>query len=385
MRGMSLIEEYVDATRDLHIKLTEMPAPPFQEGRRAQLFMQVMQQYDLDSVWMDGVGNVLGLRKGTVGAKTVCLDAHLDTVFPEGTDVRVRMHGDTLYAPGIGDDTRGLAMLIAVLRVLNDADIHTSDNVLFVASVGEEGLGDLRGVKHIFSEGPQIDSWISIDGGGRASVVTQGLGSYRYRIIFKGSGGHSWGAFGLANPHHALGEAIHLFVQKANRFTTSGDRTSYNIGVISGGTSVNSIPFESSMEIDIRSVNPLRLDSLGGLLEESVYEALEIQNKMRRIGAPLTVEFVQIGNRPSGELPRALPLIQRALATTAYMGKRPVIRRGSTNANIPIAMGIPAVTIGRGGIGGNAHALNEWWLDRDAYKATQGAFLLLLAQSGISG
>ncbi len=291
----------------------------------------------------------------------------------------------SLMAPGIGDDTRGLAILLAVLKAMNDAEIQTIDDVLFVASVGEEGLGDLRGVKNIFSDaGPKVDSWISIDGGSIGRVNTQGLGSYRYRVKYIGPGGHSWGAFGMVNPHHALGAAISRFVERADVYTMTGPRTSYNVGIISGGTSVNSIPFESIMEIDMRSVDPTRLDTMEVLLKTSIQEALDAQNAKRRLGAALTVETIQIGNRPSGELDNTLPLIQRTMAATAYMGKRPKITRGSTNSNIPIAMGIPAVTIGRGGIGGNAHALDEWWLNKEGYKAIQLALLTLVSEAGLS-
>ncbi|MFT6807379.1 MAG: tripeptide aminopeptidase [Saprospiraceae bacterium] len=378
------IIELEEETESEHIQLNEVPAPPFKEMERALLFQEMINWVGVDSSWIDEVGNVIALRKGKSSARTVCLDAHLDTVFPEGTDVRVRIKGDTLMAPGIGDDTRGLAILLAVLKAMNDASIYTEDDVLFIASVGEEGLGDLRGVKHIFSEGPKVDSWISIDGGSIGRVNTQGLGSYRYRVKYIGPGGHSWGAFGLVNPHHALGDAIARFVERADEYTMTGPRTSYNVGIISGGTSVNSIPFESIMEIDMRSVDPTRLDTMEVLLKTSIQEALDVQNGKKRLGAPLTVETIQIGNRPSGELDNSLPLIQRTMAATAYMGKRPKITRGSTNSNIPIAMGIPAVTIGRGGIGGNAHALDEWWLNKEGYKAIQLAMLTLIAEAGFA-
>ncbi|MFT4566388.1 MAG: tripeptide aminopeptidase [Saprospiraceae bacterium] len=378
------IIELEEDTESEHIQLNEVPAPPFKEMERALLFQEMINWVGVDSSWIDEVGNVIALRKGKSSARTVCLDAHLDTVFPEGTDVRVRIKGDTLMAPGIGDDTRGLAILLAVLKAMNDASIYTEDDVLFIASVGEEGLGDLRGVKHIFSEGPKVDSWISIDGGSIGRVNTQGLGSYRYRVKYIGPGGHSWGAFGLVNPHHALGDAIARFVERADEYTMTGPRTSYNVGIISGGTSVNSIPFESIMEIDMRSVDPTRLDTMEVLLKTSIQEALDVQNGKKRLGAPLTVETIQIGNRPSGELDNSLPLIQRTMAATAYMGKRPKITRGSTNSNIPIAMGIPAVTIGRGGIGGNAHALDEWWLNKEGYKAIQLAMLTLIAEAGFA-
>ncbi len=383
-KAFQLIEAQNDQTLQDHITLTEIEAPPFKEEKRAAAFLKMMEAVGVDTIWIDEVGNVLALRKGTAGKKVVALDAHLDTVFPEGTDVKVKMRGDTLYAPGIADDTRGLAILIRVLSAMNEANVETKADILFVGSVGEEGLGDLRGVKHIFSDkGVKIDSWIAIDGGGIGRVNNQGLGSHRYKITYKGPGGHSWGAFGLANPHHALGSAIHYFTKAANKFTAYGPKTSYNVGVIEGGTSINSVPFESSMLVDMRSVSPVRLDSMDQILLTAVRQATDAQNSIRRLGEALTVDIEKIGDRPSGELSETLPLIQRAMACTAYFGKRPELTRGSTNSNIPIAMGIPAVTIGRGGVGRNAHSLGEWWLDKEGYKAAQMALLLLVSESGL--
>lgn len=370
-------------THDNLIELTEIAAPPFKEQKRAERFAEKIREIGLDSVWIDGEGNVLGLLKGLVGNKTVALDAHLDTVFPEGTDVTTRIINDTIYAPGIGDDTRGLSMVLTVLKTIKDKDIKTRDNILIVGTVGEEGLGDLRGVKYLFKNNvPKIDSWIAIDGGDIGRVNIKGLGSYRYRVTFNGPGGHSWGAFGLANPHHAMGSAIDNFIDAANEYTLEGPKTSYNIGVVNGGTSVNSIPFESIMEIDIRSIDPARLDVMEGLLNQAVSDALKKQNSIKREGASLTVNIDKIGNRPSGSLEPNLPLIQRAMAATAYFNETPSLTIGSTDSNIPISLGIPSVTIGRGGIGGNAHALNEWWYNKEGHKSIQLALLLLLSEAG---
>ncbi len=367
-----------------HIELTEIEAPPFKEARRAKVFADYFKTLGMDSVWIDTEGNVLGLLQGSEGNRTVALDAHLDTVFPEGTEVKVRIENDTLYAPGIGDDTRGLSMLLTLLETIKTEQIQPKDDLLFVGSVGEEGLGDLRGVKHLFrSGGPRIDAWIAIDGGAIGRVNNKGLGSYRYRITFSGPGGHSWGSFGLANPHHALGQAITNFVQTADAYTSKGPKTSYNVGVISGGTSINSIPFESVMEIDIRSVDPARLEVMESLLEDAVNQALLDQNQRKRRGPELTVKIDKIGNRPSGELSDQLPLVQRTLAATQAFGITPYLTRGSTNSNIPIAKGIPAVTIGRGGDGGNAHSLDEWWTNKEGHKAIQLALLILLMEAGM--
>lgn len=382
MAVMDFILEKDETTVNNTIELNEIPAPPFKEEVRAKHFAQMIENLGVDSVWIDAEGNVLGLRKGTKGDRTVVLDAHLDTVFPEGTDVTVTVSADTLFAPGIGDDTRGLAMVIAVLRAMNANEIETEADVLFIGTVGEEGLGDLRGVKYIFREGgPKIDSWISIDGGNLGRVNFKGLGSHRFRVVIRGPGGHSWGAFGLANPHHAIGAGIKYFVDAADKFTSYGPRTSYNVGRIGGGTSVNSIPFSSWMEIDIRSHSPVRLDSMDVILEKAMNKALEEQNAMRRRGRPLQLEIDFIGNRPSGELSPDLPLIQRASAGAEAFGVKPRATRGSTNANTPISLGVPAVTIGRGGDGGWGHSLLEWWSNNEGHKAVQYAALLLLAEA----
>lgn len=367
-----------------NITLNEIEAPPFKEEKRAAFFLQMMKELGVDSAWIDEEGNAIALRKGTKRGKTVVLDAHLDTVFPQNTDVKVVINKDTLFAPGIGDDTRGLAMVLAVLRALNENDIQTESDVLFIGTVGEEGLGDLRGVKYLFSEnGPKIDSWISIDGGDLGRVNNKGLGSIRYRVEFKGPGGHSWGKFGLANPHHAAATGIKYFVDAADKFTAYGARTSYNVGRMGGGTSVNSIPFSSWVEIDMRSHSPARLDTMDMILKVAMQKGLEEQNNIRRQGRPLILEMNQIGNRPSGELPTDLPLIQRAMAVTQHFGVTPRLTRGSTNANIPISKGVPAVTIGRGGKGGWGHSLLEWWANEEGHKAVQMAMLILLAESGI--
>ncbi len=331
--------------RDELILLTEIPAPPFKEEKRAAQFASMLREAGADSVWTDKVGNVLALRKGKNPARCVALDGHLDTVFPPETDVRVKMKGDTLFAPGIGDDTRGLVMVVSVLRAMEAARLETQADVLFIGSVGEEGLGDLRGVKHLFSDQTRpIDAWIGIDGGDLGRMSNKGLGSYRYRITFKGPGGHSWGAFGLANPQHALGSTIHYFSKVADKFTRAGARTSYNVGRIGGGTSVNSIAFESWMEVDMRSEIPENLNQVDSLLRASAQQALQEHNAMRRMGPALTVDITKIGDRPSGELPESLPLVQRSMAAVTHFGITPTLSRGSTNSNIPIAKGVPAIT-----------------------------------------
>ncbi|WP_373330664.1 M20/M25/M40 family metallo-hydrolase [Salmonirosea aquatica] len=364
--------------------LTEIPAPPFMEQERGRVYADLLRTAGADSVWTDEVGNVLALRRGKTRKKKVVLEAHLDTVFPEGTDVKIKQKGDTLYAPGIGDDTRGLAMVLTVLDVMEKTSLETDADVLFIGTVGEEGLGDLRGVKKLFSTpGLKIDSYIAIDGLGSTSITHRGLGSHRYKVTFKGPGGHSSGAFGLVNPHGALARAIYYFTQSADTFTKQGVRTTYNVGVIGGGTSVNAIPFESYMQVDMRSESPEQLSGIDKLFQEAVQKALKEENAMKRLGPDLTVDIELVGDRPSGSIPESSPLVQRAIAATKYVGQEPALRVGSTNSNIPFSKGIPAITMGAGGTGSGAHSLHEWWMADKSHLALQRTLLILLSEAGL--
>lgn len=367
------------------ILLTEIPAPPFKEEKRGEKFASMLSAAGIDSIWTDGAGNVTGLRKGTVRTRTVMVDAHLDTVFPEGTDVTVSVSGDTLKAPGIGDDTRGLAVLLAGLRAMNQSGIKTEADILFVATVGEEGLGDLRGVKHLFgSGGPKVDAHIALDGVSIGGIVNSTVGSVRYRVTFGGPGGHSFGAFGLANPHNALAGAISRFVEEADIYTRSGVKTTYNIGVIGGGTSVNAVPFESWMEVDMRSESPGRLKGLDDIFRSAVAKALDRENKIKRMGEDLTVDIKKVGDRPSGSIAEDSPLVQRTAASAALLGAVPLLGASSTNSNTPLSLGIPSVTIGTGGKAGGAHSLDEWWLNDRGYLGVRHMLLVMLSEAGIS-
>ncbi|MEO9870688.1 M20/M25/M40 family metallo-hydrolase [Ekhidna sp.] len=379
------IDEQDEPLMKTLIDLTEVPAPPFGEEKRAKMFKDMLESAGVDSAWIDEVGNVIALRKGTNSKKTVALDAHLDTVFPEETDVTVTRKGDTLYAPGVGDDTRGLAMVLQILRAMNHATIETENDLLFVGTVGEEGIGDLRGVKHLFSEKSdvKIDSWIGIDGGSVGRINYKALGSVRYRANFSGPGGHSWGAFGLANPHHALAKAIDYFTMEAGKYVAKGPKTSFNIGRIGGGTSVNSIPFESWFEVDIRSLDPMRIVAMDSLFKSNMERAVDDYNKSG-VEDKVILNLEPIGDRPSGELSRELPLIQRSIASTILLGARLRETTGSTNGNIPISLGIPSVTIGRGGRGKNAHSLDEWWANIDGARAIKLALLITVSEAGLS-
>jgi acetylornithine deacetylase/succinyl-diaminopimelate desuccinylase-like protein len=385
-RALRWIEEQDARTVADLIRLTEIPAPPFMEATRARAYADMLREAGADTVWIDEEGNVIALRRGTARGRTLVLSGHLDTVFPEGTDVTVKQRGDTLYAPGIGDDTRGLMSVLTVLRALEATGIETREDVWFVGTVGEEGLGDLRGVKHLFREGgPKIDAFISVDGSGDNRLVNGALGSRRYRVQFDGPGGHSWGAFGTASPIHALGRGITLFDEAAAAFTASGARTSYNVGRIGGGTSVNSVAFEAWMEVDMRSESRESLMAIDSLFQAAMKRALDEENTGRRRGDALTLDLKLVGDRPSGTIDPNHPFLLRARAVTQHLGLEPQLQMSSTDSNIPISKGIPAFTIGGGGQSGNAHAPEEWWLNQRGPLGIQRALLIVLAEAGITG
>jgi acetylornithine deacetylase/succinyl-diaminopimelate desuccinylase-like protein len=368
---------------DETIELTEIPAPPFAEEMRAQRFAEKLREAGLTDVSIDEEGNVIGRRPGRSGDRTVALSAHLDTVFPIETDVTARVEGDTVFAPGVGDNTRGLVVVLSILRTMQQYDIETDADVLFIGNVGEEGLGDLRGVKYLFREGgSQIDALIAVDGGKAERLVFGGVGSHRYRVTYKGPGGHSWGAFGRASPHHAMGRAISEFVNNAVEVTSSGDKTTFNVGRIGGGTSVNSIAFESWMEVDLRSGNQAKLDAIDSVLKRAVQKALQEENAARSGNAELTVDVERIGTRPAARSDIDSPLVQTAAAAMNAVGIEPDLQISSTDANYPISIGIPAITLSRGGVGANAHAPNESWTNKDAHISIHVTLLTLLVEAG---
>jgi tripeptide aminopeptidase len=379
---------YIDRTDDAAIRelitLTQLAAPPFKEAERARRYADMLRAAGADSVGIDEAGNVIALRRGLRRGRVVALAGHLDTVFPEGTDVRVRQRGDTLFAPGIGDDTRGLIAMLQVLRGLIYSNIRTESDIWIVGTVGEEGLGDLRGTKHLFRSGqPRIDSFIGVDGDNDSEITNQAVGSKRYRVTFNGEGGHSYGDFGAASPIHALGRAIHLFDEAARRFATAAPGTTYNIGRVAGGTSVNAIAFQAWMEVDMRSDSRPHLDAIDSIFHVSMVDALNEQNARRSSGPELTLEARLVGDRPSGITAASTPLVLRAIATTRFLGLAPVLDESSTDANVPISMGIPAITIGRGGIGGNAHSPEEYWINANGTRGIRRILLLALAEAGL--
>ncbi len=367
------------------ITLTEIPAPSFKEQKRAEAVLGMLRDLGLAEVEMDAEGNVMGLRKGTGGGPVLAVLAHLDTVFPEGTNVTVRRDGTRLMAPGIGDDTTGVAQILALVRAMNAAGIQTRQDVLFVGNVGEEGPGNLRGVRYLLQQGKykaRIRAFISIDGGDQSSIVTGALGSRRYRVTFKGPGGHSYGAFGLVSPAFAMGNAIDRFSRVG---VPAKPKTTLNVGIVGGGSSVNSIPGSTFMDVDMRSESPQELARLDQAFLRVVREAVDEENRTRSTAeGRIETDINLLGDRPSGETPAAAELVQQASAVVRAFGMTPSFQIGSTDANIPISMGIPAITIGRGK-GGRGHSLDEW-VDVEktsSVKASQVALAIVLTAAGV--
>ena len=361
------------------VRYCEVPAPPFKETARGEVLKAEFIKLGLKDVRVDRVGNVIGERPGAAAHPHFVIAAHLDTVFPEGTDVKVKREGNLLKAPGIGDDCRGLAVLTGIVRALNQAKVQTQGSVTFVANVGEEGLGDLRGVKQLFNETMkgQIDRFVSIDGSGM-SITNVAVGSHRYKVTFKGPGGHSFGAFGLANPISAMGRAI----AKIGDFQVPKEpKTTFNVGRVGGGTSVNSIPFEGWMEIDMRSSDAASLASVDANMHKAIDQAVAEENE--RWEKPRMISAVKelVGDRPAGNTPPDAPIVKVAQAVNAALGQQTRLGEGSTDSNIPMSMHIPAVTIGGGGRASEAHALSEQFDSTDSYLGTQRAILLTIALS----
>jgi tripeptide aminopeptidase len=359
------------------IRLSEIPAPSFQEDRRGAALRQIFLDLNLKNVRVDKAGNVIGERPGLAPRPNLVFAAHLDTVFPEGTPVTVTREGSILKGPGIGDDARGLAVMIGVIKALDQAHIQTPGTITFVANVGEEGLGDLRGMKELFNVSlvDRVDSFISIDGTGHG-ITNVGVGSYRYRVAYKGPGGHSFGAFGIANPIHALGRAI---ARISDFKVPRNPKTTFNVGRIGGGTSVNSIAYEAWMEMDMRSADVNALKQVDDVFLKAIAQALTEENERWGNSGKLTLEAKKVGDRPAGQTPAESNIVRTALAVTQALGLTTRLGEGSTDANIPMTLKIPAITIGGGGNGNGAHSLNEEFDTTDSWRGTQRALLLAIA------
>lgn len=383
-RATTFIEgDYERFVREL-IALNEIPAPPFKEAARAKAFLAMLKESGLSDVEMDAEGNAMGVRKGAGAGPMLAVVAHLDTVFPEGTNVKVKREGTRLHAPGIGDNTRGAALMLAVVRAMNAAKIRTSVDILFVGNVGEEGEGDLRGVKFLLHKGKykdRIRKFVAIEGGEQGTITRGGVGSLRYRVSFKGPGGHSYGAFGLVNPAFAMGSAIAKF---SHLQVPAEPKTTFNVGVVSGGTSVNSIPAEVEMLVDMRSVSCAELKKLNGAFLALVRAAVDEENAARSTReGKISADPKLIGDRPCGDTALDSPIVQTATAVVKAFGLAPRYGISSTDSNVPMNMGIPAITIGRGA-GDRSHSPDEWTdvAKPGAVQAVQVAMAILLAVAG---
>ncbi len=359
-KAVTALEAGHDRWVERIITLTEIPSPPFKEMERAKAYRDLFAAAGLTDVEIDPEGNVLGMRKGG-GEGLVVVSAHMDTVFPEGTNVKVRREGDKLYAPGVGDDTTGLATQLSIIEAMNAAGIKTKADILFVGTVGEEGAGDLRGVRYLFTKGKyqgKAKAFFSLDGGGMDGVTVGGAGSKRYRVTFKGPGGHSYGAFGLVNPMTAMSQAVVDFYKIK---VPADPKTTYSASVVGGGTSVNAIPREVWMEFDMRSESAESLATVEKQFLAILPQAAATENAARSTKeGEITVEPKLIGDRPAGRTPLTADIVQYATAAFANEGLKIRYGAGSTDSNIPISLGIPAITIPRVSENGRGHSVDEW-------------------------
>lgn len=371
---------------DLQLEIARIPAPPFAEGARAEFLRDLLAKLGLQDVRIDGVGNVLAARPGhDRGSKYIAVSAHIDTVFPRGTSVaNVRRENDRLFGPGISDNAAGVAALVAIASAMQAADLRTGAPILFIANVGEEGEGDLRGMRHVFEDATlreQIATMLVLDGAGTDTIVTEALGSRRFEVTLRGPGGHSWSDFGVINPIVVLAAAIHRF--RATPLPAS-PKTTFNIGVISGGTSVNSIPESATMRVDIRSTVMEQMDRLEQALRGAVAAAVNEANRsVSGVAHPASAAISVIGNRPAAELPANSRLLAIVRAVDAHLRNPSRIHRASTDANIPLSRGCEAVALGTGGTGGGAHTLQEWYDPKGRDLGLKRILLALVASAGL--
>jgi len=367
------------------MELARIPAPPFGEMARAEWLRDRFRELELESVGLDEAGNVFGVHSGN-GGRCVALSAHLDTVFPAGTPLNIRQQGSRLYGPGISDNGAGVTALLAVASALQAAGVPHTLPIVFIGNVGEEGEGDLRGMRHIFSSSrwkDAITSSVVLDGAGADTIVAEALGSRRFEVIVRGPGGHSWSDFGAPNPIVVLGKAIDGFSRTP---LPAAPKTIFNVGVIRGGTSVNSIPESASMRVDIRSTSMAEMERIEGALRQALESALQEETRATEQRAPaqrspfgLSAEVVGIGDRPAGELEAGAHILQVIRAVDSQLGIVAQIQRASTDANIPLSLGREAIAIGGGGTGGGAHTLQEWFDSNGRDLGLRRVLLTLLA------
>ncbi|MDW2878016.1 MULTISPECIES: M20/M25/M40 family metallo-hydrolase [Bacillaceae] len=376
-KGLSFLKNDNDRTSADQKELTSIPAPTFEEGERGEYYRRRLEELGIEDISKDDAGNIFGLRKGTGNGPRIAVCAHLDTVFPAGTDTVPKVKDGKIYAPGIADDGRGLAAVLTLIRAFNETGIETEGDILFGATVGEEGLGDLNGVKALFGQDHGIDGFISIEPGSPERITYLAAGSKRYEITYKGSGGHSFGDFGTPSAIHAAGKAI---AGIADLKVPEDPKTTFNVGIVSGGTSVNTIAAEARLIIDLRSVSA---DELARVESEALSI---IKEAAGGADSGITVEIKQVGDRPAGSQDMESAIVQTAAEASRQLGFTPSFEKASsTDSNVPIALGIPAVTLGGGGSFGGIHTLEEYFDPQDAYYGPQAIFLSILGLTGIKG
>src|SRR5690348_8850255 len=370
------------------MEMARIPAPPFGESARAAWLAERFREVGLDDVRIDDVGNVFGTHPG-FGRRYVALSAHIDTVFPANTPLNIRQQGSRIYGPGVSDNGAGVVAMLAIASLLRSVRVRHALPFVFIGNVGEEGEGDLRGMRHIFATPRWKDSiayTLVLDGAGSDTIVAEALGSRRFEVIVRGPGGHSWSDFGAPNPIVILARAIETFSAST---VPSIPKTTFNIGVIRGGTSVNSIPESASMRIDIRSTSMTEMERLEMVMRHALDRAVEDESRAMQARGPsqkrsggLGYEIVVIGNRPAGELDPKARILQVIRAVDTHLGNAAQVQRASTDANIPLSLGREAVAIGGGGTGGGAHTLQEWF---DCGGRELGLKRILLTLLGLAG
>jgi tripeptide aminopeptidase len=377
-------ESNADAITEEQIRICSIPASPFGERERAKYLCEKFRELGLAEPHIDEEGNCVGLRSGNSPSPLLVVSAHLDTVFSTETDFTVRRLQNKLFGPGISDDGCGLAALIALVQSLQAARIETEGSILFVGTVGEEGEGNLRGVRYLFTRSKwakRLDAFLSFDGPGVDCITNRALGSRRYRVRLHGPGGHSWGDFGIPNPIHALGRGISRLVGYP---VPKEPRTTFNVGRIAGGSSVNAIPSDAAMDVDLRSADQSELLRLDSYFRRAMREATDQENAGRRPGdAALDLYVELVGERPTGETPADSPLVEIAQEATRILGIEPRLDQSSTDANLPISLGIPALTLGAGGTSGCSHTLDEWYDPRGRDLGLKRGLLVMLGIVGM--
>ncbi len=384
-KTLALIKDSGERMFEEQVRITEIPAPPFMEHERAEYYLKRLRAAGLADADFDDAGNVIGIYRGTAGGNgpKLVVSAHLDTVFPEGTDVTVREKDGRYYAPGIGDDSAGLATILTMIEHLRQAGVRTVGDIMFVATVGEEELGDLRGVTNLFRDQKDIDGFVSLDGVGLGRIVNSATGSHRFLASFKGPGGHSFGAYGRPSAVHAMSRAV---AKIADLIPPDNPKTTFTVGTASGGISPTAIAGDAIISIDVRSNDQSELEKFARQVIIAIHNGVADENKRWISNVPVTVNVWKVGDRRAVSVPADTRIVQVARAALVAIGaKVRWITASSTDSNLPISLGVPAITISSGGRGGSSHSLGEWYSPVDATLGVQNILLLSLALVGIEG